>query len=328
MIAGLSSTVPVIAGITYEVARKRLDDVRWPGFGERIDLDGSRTHIRRMGTGNPAPTVVFESGMATPLEMWDRVQRAVAEVAPTISYDRPGIGRSDAIARPRTAALAGDRLVRLLEVLDVAGPLILVGHSYGGLLLRDFAQRHADRVAGVVLVDPTHPEQLERSPRQRAGAETARAAISDSTLAASVGWLRLRGLDLGEECSGLGDAQRSTVVARMTSTSHWRATAQERDAWVNHVADEVRHTVLPPAAPVFVLTAGRTAEQDPVQTDLHAELAAQSSAGVHQVVPGASHLGLLCSPEQARVTAAAVLEVLDAGQNGTRAEARRHRRRP
>ena len=168
-----------------------------------------------MGTGSPAPTVVFESGMATPLEMWDRVQRAVAEVAPTISYDRPGIGRSDAIARPRTAALAGDRLVRLLEVLDVAGPLILVGHSYGGLLLRDFAQRHAGRVAGVVLVDPRSPSNS--SGRRASGRrETARTAISDSTLAASVGWLRLRGLDLGEECSGLGDAERSTVVARMT----------------------------------------------------------------------------------------------------------------
>lgn len=315
-IAGLLGAAPLAVGAAYQAVQTRRDDVRWPGLGERIDVDGRQVHVRRMGKENSAPTVVFESGLASPLELWGWVQPAVAEVAPTVTYDRADIGRSDAVPGPRTAERATADLRRLLAVLDITGPLVLVGHSYGGLLLRDFARRHPDRVAGVVLVDPTHPEQLERSTPQRNGVRIARAVITNSLISARFGWMRFRLASAPSQFLPLGEVERKTLLARMASTRNWRATADELDAWENHVVDEVWHATLPAEVPMFVLTAGETDKEDPIQTDLHRELTALSSASVHQLVPDASHLGLLCTPEHARVTTAAVLEVVDAVRTG------------
>ena len=59
---------------------------------------------------------------------------------------------------PRTAGRVADELRALLERGGVAPPFVLVGHSFGGLVMRIFAARHRADVAGLVLVDPAHPE--------------------------------------------------------------------------------------------------------------------------------------------------------------------------
>ncbi|UIN29536.1 alpha/beta fold hydrolase [Microbacterium binotii] len=144
--------------------------------------DGRSLILRRAGSGRS--TVVFESGMGFSSAAWGRVLPAVSRVASTICYDRAGIGASDADAAPRTLERLADDLETLLT--PVSTPLILVGHSWGGPIVRTLAARRVLDVRALVLVDQTDehiasyfaPELAERmtsrpprfsSPRARAG---------------------------------------------------------------------------------------------------------------------------------------------------------------
>ena len=75
------------------------------------------------------------------------------------TYDRAGFGWSDAGPLPRTASRIADELHQLLHQGAVPGPFVLVGHSYGGLVMRMFASRYPEEVAGLVLIEPAIPEE-------------------------------------------------------------------------------------------------------------------------------------------------------------------------
>jgi pimeloyl-ACP methyl ester carboxylesterase len=90
------------------------------------------------------------------------VQPRVAELTATCSYDRAGLGWSDAAGRATSAVSNAATLEAMLTAANVRPPYLLVGHSYGSLVVRAYAHRHPDRVAGVVLVDPIHPDDWLR----------------------------------------------------------------------------------------------------------------------------------------------------------------------
>ena len=106
------------------------------------------------GTGSP--TIVFESGLGTPLNNWDSIQTRISGNYKTISYDRKGIGQSPATDNPRTI----DNLVNDLDILisqnKIDGPIVLVGHSLGGHIVRKYQQSFPSKVAGLFLIDPTN----------------------------------------------------------------------------------------------------------------------------------------------------------------------------
>lgn len=114
--------------------------------------DGRELLAERAGTGSP--TVVFEAGMGASRNMWGAVVPLVAARTSTVIYDRSGLGRSPADVQPRTLNRLADDL---LDVLDHLGdsPFVLVGHSWGGPVVRVAASRIPDRIAGIVLVDAT-----------------------------------------------------------------------------------------------------------------------------------------------------------------------------
>lgn len=107
--------------------------------------------FRRAGGG--AATVVFESGMGFSSAAWGRVASTVSRVATTICYDRAGIGASESDAAPRTLDRLADDLGALLRT--VTTPIVLVGHSWGGPIVRTLAARRLLDVRALVLVDQT-----------------------------------------------------------------------------------------------------------------------------------------------------------------------------
>jgi pimeloyl-ACP methyl ester carboxylesterase len=125
--------------------------------GPLIDVGGFRLHIHRTG-GHDGPTVILESALGGSYITWALVQPALARLTSVCSYDRAGFGWSDPGPRPRTAGRVADELHVLLDRAGVRPPFILVGHSFGGFVMRIFAARHREDVAGMVLVDPAHPE--------------------------------------------------------------------------------------------------------------------------------------------------------------------------
>ena len=126
-----------------------------------VDVGGHQLNIRCAGEG--APAVVLDAGLANDNHAWETVEKRVSEFTQVCSYDRAGLGESEAAAGVPTAQTASDDLHSLLSAAGIAGPVIVVGHSYGGLIAQLYASQHPDDVAGVILVDSLHPENLVRA---------------------------------------------------------------------------------------------------------------------------------------------------------------------
>lgn len=137
----------------------RLD----PGQGltERLVVlpDGRTLRAVVSGEGD-GPLVAFEAGMSAPAASWVHTQREISSSARTLSYDRAGYGGSDVDPQPRTLERIVDDLTALLDAVGDAAPVVLVGHSWGGPILRLFADRHPARVAGLVFVDASLAEAM------------------------------------------------------------------------------------------------------------------------------------------------------------------------
>jgi pimeloyl-ACP methyl ester carboxylesterase len=123
-----------------------------------VEVDGLVMRVRSAGIEEQAPgqtVVVFESGGSAPLEKWDSILPAVPRFAPLVAYDRAGTGQSAWDSLAPTPERVGARLRRLLSQLEVRPPYILVGHSWGGALVRYFAGTAPEDIAGVLYIDPT-----------------------------------------------------------------------------------------------------------------------------------------------------------------------------
>jgi pimeloyl-ACP methyl ester carboxylesterase len=115
-----------------------------------------RVHIE----GKGGPTVIFENGLGDTLEVWEKVQRAVAaDCTRTLSYNRAGYAGSDLARTTRDAETVVAELRNELRDRGVQPPYVLVGHSLGGLYMQYFARQYPNEVAGLVLVDSTHWNQ-------------------------------------------------------------------------------------------------------------------------------------------------------------------------
>lgn len=105
--------------------------------------------------GEGAYTVIMESGFGRDLNVWRQVAPQLARSARVLTYSRAGHGKSDPRPGLPTIAARTDELEQLVASAGRAPPFVLVGHSYGGLLIRSFAARHPEQVAGMVFVDPS-----------------------------------------------------------------------------------------------------------------------------------------------------------------------------
>lgn len=105
--------------------------------------------------------VVFENGLGGRMEWWKKVIPALPGDTTTFAYNRPGYGNSDPAPTPRDGFHIVEELRTLLRGNNLNPPYILVGHSLGGLYMQLFARRYPDEVAALILVDSTHPKQLE-----------------------------------------------------------------------------------------------------------------------------------------------------------------------
>lgn len=122
-----------------------------------IDAGGQRQWISCTGTGSP--TVVFIAGLGGSASAWSQVQPSAARQTRTCVYDRPGLGKSPSrIGSTRTNAREHAReLNALLNAAGETGDVILVGHSYAGLIVRSFVKQNGSRVAGSLLLDAVYP---------------------------------------------------------------------------------------------------------------------------------------------------------------------------
>jgi pimeloyl-ACP methyl ester carboxylesterase len=162
-----------------------------------VDVGGYRLHINCTGTGSP--TVVIDAGLGDWSASWSSwVQPEVAKTTRVCTYDRAGMGYSEAGPLPRTAEQFAKELHTLLQNGGIPEPYVLVGHSMGGLPVRVFAHAYAADVAGVVLIESMNPRQAKPAATNTPPPTTSQArGFSILTLPARIGLLRLFAGPLG-----------------------------------------------------------------------------------------------------------------------------------
>jgi pimeloyl-ACP methyl ester carboxylesterase len=312
------AALPLVGAGWQRLATDR-DQRRYPPPGELVTIDDheARLHLHTQGghhrTDNPeTPVVLLDAGTPGFSAQWGWVQPAIAEFATVVSYDRPGLGWSDpwsddGSSDPRDKV---ERLHAALQKLGLPGPYLLVGHSYGGLTSRLFAAAYPEEISGLVLVDPSHPDQGSRL----GGGDPAGSMWFMAPLA-HTGALRL-GVATGLFDSRIGDLpqrQADEAAAVFVQPGQWSAVQLELAAW-SDIATQLEHAQPLGDLPLTVLSAGAGSLEE---QRLHDELAALSSRGIHASVAEATHLSLVTDREHAGATVDAVRATLTAAETAT-----------
>ncbi|GAB2878044.1 alpha/beta hydrolase [Pseudoduganella ginsengisoli] len=295
-----------------------------------VDVGGRRLNLFCMGSGSP--TVVFEAGGGRPGWDWHLVQSGVAKRTRACIYDRAGMGFSDPISRPATAANAAKDLAFLLKNGRVPGPYVLVANSYGGMVAQLFARRPKSDVAGLVLLDAQHEDELVRVDKlTKGGMSGMYATIVDMDraclAAAEKGFVP--GSDLEKQCvsgaeESFGPKLAAAEEAMKRKASYWRANVSEAENMFTTSADQMRAARSKPFGdlPVVSLTRGVSPFLIPGQPQsdvnkaveaenkaMQDETAALSTRGSNRVAEGALHAIHLSKPQ---AVVDAVMQVLDA----------------
>jgi pimeloyl-ACP methyl ester carboxylesterase len=172
---------------------------------QKVDVGGHSLNLLIGGQGSPAG--VFEGGFGAGIASWSTVQKEVAAFARTVSYDRAGLGQSELGPKPRSAKQIATELHTALEKAGVKPPYMLVGHSFGGIYVRVFAEMYPKEVVGMVLLDPSQEsfndwlKQNQPARLKDAQAQIARAAegvrAEDAATEASYGEARVAKVPAG-----------------------------------------------------------------------------------------------------------------------------------
>jgi pimeloyl-ACP methyl ester carboxylesterase len=287
------------SGVVYQAAATELDRRAYVPVGRLVDVGGYQMHINCIGTGSP--TVVLESAFPGTSANWGWVQSGVAEATRVCTYDRAGMGWSDARSEPRDARHIAADLHALLKGGDVPGPYVLVGHSFGGLLVREYAAQYPLDVAGVVLVDAMHPDQYNRFPPEMALPDAQQ--LDTLLILAQLGLTRL--WSPFPTPPTLPDSAREQTSAFNASMKSMTAMANEYRGFPS-TFEQIRAAGDLGSTPLFVLTAEETfphsAVADRVWKELQNELAALSTNSTHRHTTGTTHDSLVYLQEDAQTT--------------------------
>jgi pimeloyl-ACP methyl ester carboxylesterase len=152
MVFVLFPVAVLAAALLYQGMSAARDRHLYAPPGRLIKVGGARLHLHEKGNGRPV--VVLEAGIGASSLSWAVVQPGIAAFTKVVSYDRAGLGWSASSRVPRSVTGMIGELRSLLSEAGAGPPYILVGHSFGGLLVQAYAALHLSEVAGLVLVDP------------------------------------------------------------------------------------------------------------------------------------------------------------------------------
>ena len=154
-VIALLSLILILLSVTTFWANTQARGDAPPPPGQLVDVGGWKLHLNCTGSNKDgSPTVVFEAGAGGISLDWYFVQASVTEFTRACSYDRAGTAWSELGPRPRTIRQDEYELHKLLANANIPGSYVLVGHSMGGLMVRNFQRQFPEEVSGMVLVDP------------------------------------------------------------------------------------------------------------------------------------------------------------------------------
>jgi pimeloyl-ACP methyl ester carboxylesterase len=208
----------ILAGATYQGVATALERRRFPHPGQLADVGGHQLHL--YCTGDGAPTVLLEAPAAGMSAAWGWVQPAVAEETRVCSYDRAGLGWSEAGTRAFAPAAVAAQLHALVQRAGERPPFVIVGHGFGAALATLAAARFGSDAAALVVIDPPSAEDDR-------GARSAAIGVNDvSPWLARVGVLRATG-GLAAHSGGLPEPWADALATFLYRPDHLTRTAQE-----------------------------------------------------------------------------------------------------
>ncbi|HMN30786.1 MAG TPA: alpha/beta fold hydrolase [Caldilineaceae bacterium] len=307
--------VLAIAGMVYQTAGAWRDRTAFPAPGQFVDVGGYRLHLYCTGQAQPGqPTVILETLAGGMSAYWGWVQPEIAKTTRVCSYGRAGRAWSEPATQPLSLQQTVNDLHTLLQKGNVPGPYVLVGHSIGGLYVRKFAADYPDEVAGMVLLDAAHPDQLKRYPELAAESKSYLRLSAVFPLLARLGIVRFYFatggvLDMGD----LPPAQQEVAKAVWSSPAYFTSQrAEVRAAPSIYAAAGALGSL--GDLPLVVLSAG--SNQPPFWAGLQDELAALSSNSRHITNAQATHQSLAFNEGDALITSRQILAVVEAVVSG------------
>ncbi len=248
----------------YSQEQKKIAEIPAARIEKMVDVGGRKLDCRVYGTGSPA--VVLVSGLEAPQDYWNSVIPDLAAKTTVVTYDRAGIGKSEIGDLPTHGEQSAKDLLVLLDKLCVPKPYILVGHSYGGNVVRLFAYMFPDDMGGLILEDTQHEDVMDEMRKL------------------------LKGKDL--------DAFDELMTARFSTPGHPKTEADYREM----TREQLRKSGALPRIPYVILTsAGRAKAMAPLFSDeaiakmakldsaLNDRLAALIPGGRQVLVEGTGH---------------------------------------
>lgn len=159
-----------------------------------VSINNLAMQVRTGGIDRAGPTIVLEAAFAERLSTWDSIFEQLTMLAPTFAYSRSGLGGSAYDGITPTPAHVAENLHLLLSAAGMKPPYLLVGHSWGGLLVRMFASQYPGEVKGMVYIDPTDLRTLdeEREYYREQG------YVGQAMIERKASLLRFRNPDVGE----------------------------------------------------------------------------------------------------------------------------------
>jgi pimeloyl-ACP methyl ester carboxylesterase len=237
------------------------------GVSTRVRVGSHRLEVNVFGSGSP--TVVIEPALGGDASAWRPLAAEIGALTRVVTYDRAPYGASSAAADGRRPADVARDLHGVLRCLGIAGPLVLVGHSAGGIYVRAYAAAHRDEVAGMVLIDSSHEDQR----RATRGKTPLKWQLMDFFTIPSI---------LAQSAQARRGADRRSLIREFCAFR--RLTAADRLLFPDDLG----------ARPLIVLTRARDVSIDdrgfwPVWHALHADLARLSSNSQHVVSHSPNH---------------------------------------
>jgi pimeloyl-ACP methyl ester carboxylesterase len=304
----------ILAGRLYQWRGERSDRRRFPMPGRLVN----GLHLYQ--TGHGGPVIVLEAGIAASSVSWRMVQDRLSPHFTVVSYDRAGFAWSPPATTPRTIPNLVDELAGLLRASGLPGPYILVGHSFGGLMLRHFVSRYRDMTMALVLLDPLEPlewhpatpPQLHRLGKgvmlSKRGATLARYGVVRLGLDLLMSGAHAIPKLLSKASSGQGSSVTDRLVGEIRKLppdvwpvvkSHWclPRSFTTMAQYLNLLPDSCALTMEDSAlrdVPLAVLSSDRS---NPEVIEAHRHTAGLSRLGVHTVARGCGHWVQLDQPD-------------------------------
>ena len=289
-----------------------------PPLGKMYSINGGEIHMYCTGPENydENPTIIIISGAGTPSFVYSNLQENLSKTVRTCSYDTAGIAWSKANDVPYTTKNMSDELHQLLQTAQIDGPIILAGHSLGGIVSLIYSAEHESQVAGIAFIDSSHYNQVDyfgKEFREHSDKQT------DELLANF--WLLELASNLGimimmNVFDTSGTEMENKEHKMMASFDKWNPPYPTMKSMVSNLnlsfeqGKEAHYNR--GDLPIISISASGHISDEPIEIggiseeefkkgfkDLHKDLAGLSSNGRHVVVNGTDHISIVRNDETA-----------------------------